>query len=177
MEPMHYKNFREDQCTRVQQLFLAHQEGLRAYALSIVRDFTTAQDVVQDAFLVVTSKANEFDLESNFIAWASTIVRYRALDAMRRANRPVLSEETLSVLAASDAGQLDFRTEWLIQCLGKLTPNVQRLLQLRYEDALKPSEIAKLVGWSKNAVSVATSRARSELRKCIEQFQLREELS
>lgn len=166
-----------DHLMRVQQLFLAHQEGLRAYALSIVRDFTTAQDVVQDAFLVVSSKAHEFDLESNFVAWTSTIIRYRALDAMRRANRPVLSEQTLSVLAACDPGPLDCRIEWLMECLAKLTPNVQRLLQLRYEDALKPSEIANLVGWSKNAVNVATSRARAELRKCIEQFQLREELS
>jgi RNA polymerase sigma-70 factor, ECF subfamily len=177
MESMSYENLRNDHLTRVQQLFLAHQEGLRAYALSIVRDFTTAQDIVQDAFLVVTSKAHDFDLESNFLAWASTIVRYRALDAMRRANQAILSEETLSVLAACEAGQLDCRIEWLMECLEKLTPNVQRLLQLRYEDSLKASEIAALIGWSKNAVSVATSRARAELRKCVEQFQLREELS
>jgi RNA polymerase sigma-70 factor (ECF subfamily) len=166
-----------DHRLRVQELFLQHHEGLKAYALAIVRDFTTAQDVMQDVFVIISNKADEFKLDSNFMAWASTIVRYRALDAMRRLNRPVLSEETLAILAACEVAKPDWRSEWLAKCLSQLTPNVQRLLRLRYEDSLKPSEIAKSVGWSVNAVSVAMSRARKELRKCIEQLQLHEECS
>ncbi len=160
---------------QVQRLFLDHQSALRAYVLSIVRDFALAQDVVQETFLTVTRKAGEFDLATNFLAWACAIARFEALSALRRANRPALREETLELLSASEAAVApDYRADWLSRCLARLTPTIQRMMRLRYEDALKPGEIAKLLGWTPNAVCVATSRARTELRRCIETFQQHE---
>ncbi len=157
---------------QVQRLFLDHQPALRSYALSIVRDFALAQDVVQETFLAVTRKAGQFDLATHFLAWACAIARFEGLAALRRANRPALSEETLALLSASEAAATpDYRADWLSRCLARLTPTVQKMLRLRYEDALKPGEIAKLIGWTPNAVCVATSRARTELRQCIEAYQ------
>ena len=160
---------------RVQQLFLEHQPALRCYVLSIVRDFALAQDVVQETFLAVSRKAADFDLSTHFLAWSCTIARFEALQALRRANRPALSEETLELLAASEnAPAPDYRSEWLQRCMGRLTPTLQKMMRLRYEDALKPGEIAKLIGWTPNAVCVATSRARTEIRRCIETQQHQE---
>ena len=161
---------------RVQPLFVEHQQGLRGYVLSIVRDFVLAQDVMQEAFLVVTRKASQFDLNSNFVAWAATISRFCALHALRKANRPALGEETLALLAASEEAEPfpDYRTERLKECLSRLTPKIQYMLRLRYEEALKPAEIARIVGWTANAVCVATSRARAELRRCIQRSQPQE---
>jgi RNA polymerase sigma-70 factor (ECF subfamily) len=163
---------------RVQQLFLEHQPALRCYVLSIVRDFVLAQDVVQETFLAVTRKAASFDLSTQFLAWACTIARFEALNALRRANRPALSAETLELLAASEeAPGPDYRSDWLQRCMGRLTPTLQKMMRLRYEEALKPSEISKLIGWTPNAVCVATSRARTELRRCMESFHHREATS
>lgn len=160
---------------QVQRLFIDHQPALRSYVLSIVRDFVLAQDVVQETFLALTRKAAQFDLATNFLAWACSVARFEALAALRRANRPALSEETLELLLASEAAAApDYRTDWLSRCLARLTPTVQKMLRLRYEDALKPGEIAKLIGWTPNAVCVATSRARMELRQCIETFRQQE---
>jgi RNA polymerase sigma-70 factor (ECF subfamily) len=164
--------------SEVQQLFLEHQPALRSYVLSIVRDFALTQDVVQETFLAVTRKAGGFDLSTHFLAWACVIARFEALAAMRRLNRPVLGAETLELLSASEAAvPRDYRADWLGRCLGRLTPTIQRMMRLRYEDALKAGEVAKLIGWTPNAVCVATSRARTELRKCIEAFQQHEALS
>jgi RNA polymerase sigma-70 factor (ECF subfamily) len=163
---------------QVQRLFLEHQPALRSYVLSIVRDFALVPDVVQETFLAVTRKAGEFDLTTHFLAWACAIARFESLAAMRRANRPALGEETLELLAASEAsGRPDYRADWLNRCLARLTPTIQRMIRLRYEDALKPGEIATLIGWTPNAVCVATSRARKELRHCIASFQASETLS
>ncbi len=153
----------------VQRLFLENQAGLYGYVLSIVRDFSLAQDVVQDTFLIVTRKASQFDPKTNFVAWAYTIARYEALAAMRRLARPALAEETLQVLfAQQEPGVSEHAIEVLRACMERLTPNVRRMINLRYEQALKPAEIARLLGWSSNAVSVAICRARLELRKCIQ---------
>ena len=152
----------------VQRLFLENQAGLYGYVLSIVRDFSLAQDVVQDTFLIVTRKAAQFDPNTNFVAWVYTIARYEALAAMRRLARPALAEETLQLLfAQQEPGTPEHIIAIVRSCMQKLTPNVQRMLSLRYEDALKPAEIARLLGWTSNAVSVAICRARLEVRKCV----------
>jgi RNA polymerase sigma-70 factor (ECF subfamily) len=159
---------------QVQRLFLEHQPALRSYILSIVRDFSLAQDVAQETFLTVSRKAADFDLATHFLSWSCTIARFESLRALRRSNRPALSEETLELLAASDSATApDYRSDWLRGCMERLTPNLQKMMRLRYEDALKPAEIARLMGWTPNAVCVATSRARSELRRCIETYQHR----
>ncbi len=163
---------------QVQQLFLENQPALRSYVLSIVRDFQMAQDVVQETFLTVTRKAADFDLATHFLAWACTIARFEALNALRRAQRPALSAETLELLSASESAvSPDYRSEWLRRCMGRLTPTLQKMLRLRYEDALKPGEISKLIGWTPNAICVATSRARTELRRCVETLQNQEATS
>jgi RNA polymerase sigma-70 factor (ECF subfamily) len=152
----------------VQKLFLENQAGLYGYVLSIVRDFSLAQDIVQDTFLIVTRKAAQFDPNTNFVAWVYTIARYEALASMRRLARPALAEETLQLLfAQQEPGPPEHIIAIVRSCMQKLTPNVQRMLSLRYEDALKPAEIARLLGWTSNAVSVAICRARLELRKCV----------
>lgn len=160
----------------VQRLFLENQAGLYGYVLSIVRDFSLAQDIVQDTFLVVTRKAAQFDPKTNFVAWVYTIARYEALAAMRRLARPALAEETLQLLfAQQEPGTPEHLIATVRSCMQKLTPNVQRMLSLRYEDALKPAEIARLLGWTSNAVSVAICRARIELRKCVKWSQQTED--
>ena len=160
----------------VQRLFLENQAGLYGYVLSIVRDFSLAQDVVQDTFLIVTRKAAQFDPKTNFVAWVYTIARYEALASMRRLARPALAEETLQLLFGQQETPVSEHSIELVRaCMEKLTPNVRRMLNLRYEDALKPAEIARLLGWTSNAVSVAICRARLELRKCIKWSQQTEE--
>jgi RNA polymerase sigma-70 factor (ECF subfamily) len=160
----------------VQRLFLENQAGLYGYVLSIVRNFSLAQDIVQDTFLIVTRKAAQFDPETNFVAWVYTIARYEALAVMRRLARPALAEETLQLLfAQQEPGTPEHIIAIVRSCMQKLTPNVQRMLSLRYEDALKPAEIARLLGWTSNAVSVAICRARVELRKCVKWSQQTED--
>ena len=177
MQLPHSMNSPEEQkhVEQVQRLFIENQPALRSYALSIVRDFALAQDVVQETFLTVTRKAAQFELSTSFLSWGCAITRFEALAALRRANRPALRPETLELLAACEASVgPDYRSHWLSACMARLTPTIQRMLRLRYEDALKPAEIAKLIGWTPNAICVATSRARIELRKCIEMTQLNE---
>ena len=64
---------------RVQQLFVKHQLALRAFILSLEPNFTDAEDLLQEVFLVITRKANEFEEGTNFFAWGCTIARYKLI--------------------------------------------------------------------------------------------------
>ena len=59
----------------VQQLFVRHQSVLKGFILSLQPDFTEADDILQEVFLVVTQKVDSFVVGTNFLAWARQIAR------------------------------------------------------------------------------------------------------
>lgn len=156
---------------RVQQLFVKHQLGLRAFILSLEPNFTDAEDLLQEVFLVVTRKANEFEEGTNFFAWACTIARYKLLELLRRrARSQSLSEEVIEALCAVEPEQPfdDSRLAILQNCLEQLAPKARQMMYLRYYGEHSPAQIARLVSWTPNAVRVALSRARTYLQECLE---------
>jgi len=68
---------------RVQQLFVRHQGQLRAFVLAIWPDFGRADDVLQEVFLTVTTKAADFQEGSNFLAWSRAITQRKLHEARR----------------------------------------------------------------------------------------------
>jgi RNA polymerase sigma-70 factor (ECF subfamily) len=162
---------------RVQQLFVKHQLGLRAFILSLEPNFTDAEDLLQEVFLVITRKANEFEEGTNFFAWACTIARYKLLELLRRrARSQALSEEVIEALCVVEQEHAfdDSRVAILQQCLEQLAPKARQMMYLRYYGEHSPAQIAQLVSWTPNAVRVALSRARTVLQQCLER-RLRQE--
>ncbi len=157
----------------VQTLFVQHMPHIRGFVLSLIPDFSQADDILQDVFLTVTAKAADFQRDTNFLAWAFTIARFRVLKSMNRMDKAFLplSEEVLERLAAEcpDIGAAqDRRIGLLEQCLKKLAPQARRVIDLRYYAAQKPAAIAEQLGLSVNSVSVLLSRSRVLLRECVE---------
>jgi RNA polymerase sigma-70 factor, ECF subfamily len=160
-----------DKTMRIQQLFVKHQLAVRAFILSLEPNFTDAEDLLQEVFLVVTRKAGDFKEGTNFFAWACTIARFKLLEMLRRRARAQdLSEEVIEALCAVDPQELfdDTRLTALQHCLDQLAPKARQMMYLRYYGEHSPSEIARLVSWTPNAVRVALSRARSVLQDCLE---------
>ena len=77
----------------------------------------------------------------------------------------------LEALAASEPAPEpadDPRLLWLADCLQELAPQSRRIVELCYQQAHKPAEIARVLGWTPESVYVALSRARGVLRQCVE---------
>ncbi len=162
---------RQDSSHRVQRDFLAHINIIRGFIRALVRDRHLADDVLQETFLTVMKKADVFVPGTNFPRWACSIARLKVLEAVRREKGGLLllSEEAVDALAVSDdAPERDLRVDWLDCCIGELPPAMKRSVELRYERDLKPAEIARVIGWTAEAVYVALSRARALLRECIQ---------
>ena len=154
----------------VQMLFLSNTPALQSFVLALVPDFAQAEDIVQETFLTVTQKAAHFELDSNFLAWACSIAKFKVLEAARASSAGVtLSPETIEALCCSEAGQpTDPRVDVLEQCIDQLAPKARQVVELCYRDCHKPAEVARLISWKPTAVHVALSRARALLRKCLE---------
>ena len=154
---------------------MKHQQQLRAFVVALAPDFSAADEVMQETFLEVSRKASEFQLGSNFPAWARTIARFKVLgltrDRQRAASR--LADDVVEALAAAappeeDEGRYLAVIDLLRKCLERLAPAARELVRLRYEGEHLPEEMARIRSQSVNAINVTLSRARLALRQCVE---------
>jgi RNA polymerase sigma-70 factor (ECF subfamily) len=157
----------------VQGLFVRFQPAIRGYILAMIPDFATADDVMQETFLVVTRKAASFELGTSFPAWVKTIARFKCLEMIRaRQGRfECLSDEVLEALGAEESDfsvNTDERLIHLAECIDRLAPQARRSIDFRYRQDHSPQEIAGIIGCATQSVNVTLSRARSFLRDCVE---------
>jgi len=160
-----------DHITRVQGLFIQHQPEIRGFVLAMIPNFSMADDVVQETFLIVTKKALSFEIGTSFSAWVKTIARYKALEAIRARRFDTLSEDVLEALGTEPhefAGDTDERLVVLRGCLEQLAPQARRSIDYRYQNENLPPQIANLMGCTVQSVNVTLSRARTFLRECVQ---------
>lgn len=169
--------FMQDEATQhrdyVNALFVKNSPQIRGFIISLVPKAELADDVLQETFLTVSAKADDFTAGSNFIAWALRIAKYKVLEEYRRSGRggKILSPEVIEAICPAITEENEWIQERLVealkQCLGRLSPHVQKAIELRYKNDYKTKEIATILGWSSNSVSVVLSRGRRSLRKCV----------
>ncbi len=157
----------------VARKWAAAQPLVASFISLIVSDFHNAQDVLQEVAAAVLSHDPSRSVPESFNAWVIGIARHKALDFHRRQTRDklVFDSEALSILAEvhqevrQDQGP---RREAMEHCLKRLASKARRLIELRYQDDMKPGAIAGAMGSNVSAVKVALHRVRAALRVCIE---------
>jgi len=144
------------------------------YATGITGSLNLAEDVFQEAVVVVCNKADEFQPDSNLRAWVLEIARRTALDMIRKAkrDRPALSVEALDALArdervGTETREPDARLRALQRCLEELSERARQMLQRRYAENLSCQRIAQEEKRPLGSIYVSLTRIRARLRACI----------
>ena len=159
---------------RVQALFVRHSAALRGFVASLVADFGSVDDVMHETFLTVTAKAADFEIGTNFAAWAKRVARFKVIESRRAHWRevPGLSEEAIEALCVAepeeDTAPLERRLAALTSCIEALPAQSRRAVELRYQQAHSVPETAGLLGWTVGSLYVILCRARTALRECVE---------
>lgn len=145
---------------------------MRGFVLALLPLPHLVDDVVQETFVTACAKAEVFVPGTNFRAWIFAIARNKVLAAVKRHARraEVLDPELVEQLVAEvpDDTHDDARKQALAECIQRLSASSRRAITLRYGEALGPTEVARQMGWTLNAVHVALSRTRVALRRCVE---------
>jgi len=160
----------------VQKLFIRNMGPIRGIIIGMVTDLSLAEDVLQEVFLVVTRKADDFVIGTNFMAWVRAIARLKVMELVRqKGNLPcLLGEEALEAIAGAAPVEDDAwerRRKALADCLKSLPPRAGRIMSLRYADGLDPRRIARQVSWSvvifccRRAVNTSSRRRRRRARR------------
>jgi RNA polymerase sigma-70 factor (ECF subfamily) len=145
-----------------------------AYALSLVSDEATAEDLVQDAFVTAFSKFERFDPTRDFGAWVRGIVRNKYLEWIRGRRETPVDDDILDVLdlrheswdRAVDDGQEDLLTA-LAACMRELPELFLQVVQLFYFEQCSCRIIAATVNAGEVTVRKRLHLGRKALGQCI----------
>ena len=164
------------------RLFLKHEPALRAFARSILPDWNSVDDALQEASVTMWEKRGQLRDEDGFLPWAKVILRFKCLssiDSLRR-RRIVLSDEVLDMIAdeaeAVDAERAAEIQRALASCLTQFSPPHQELLLAPYAGDGRVKQIAEQGRKSVNALYKLLGRLRDKLGSCIRE-QLEMEVS
>jgi RNA polymerase sigma-70 factor (ECF subfamily) len=159
----------------LQRLYEIESRRLYGIALRIVRRREIAAEVLQETFLQIWQNAATFSHERGAgAAWLTGIIRFRALDAVRKAGREVASDDprlgddviepdVIDKIGASD------EAEALRRCFKLLAPEQRRCIALAFVDGLSHSEVATHVKAPLGSVKSWIRRGLHSLRRCLEQ--------
>src|SRR3954471_24711373 len=150
---------------RLMALITRHQRQIFAYIYTLVPDRHDAEDLLQEASLVIWEKFNEFTPGTDFVAWACQIAWWRIRYSRQKFARSkvVFDDDILEAVAKTPASlqeELDERHEALGTCLQKLTPRDRELILTRYEAGNGVAEAARRTGRSMDAAYKALNRLR-----------------
>jgi RNA polymerase sigma-70 factor (ECF subfamily) len=154
-------------------LFTANELRLRAFAFTLVPNWADAEEVLQQANVVIWRKFGTFQAGSNFFAWASKILFLAAKDYRKRQKREkrVFSEQFLDEIAdevAQSTDELDDRGELLSECVNLLKAKHRQMLRLRYYEGCSTAEVAQAAGSTNKAIYTAMGRIHKVLFDCVE---------
>lgn len=159
-----------------------HQQRVYAFILTLVPNWTEAEEVLQETNTVLWRKFSEFDLQTDFTRWACQVAYYEVLKyrARQKHDRLVFSEEFLSAVSTDTmemSEELDSQRLALAACQEKLSERDRDLLDRRYQHGATVERVAVEVGRSTDAVYKALKRIRSALLECVRRTMAAEERS
>lgn len=150
--------------------------GRIAYSviLSIVRDGSVAEDLVQETFLRVWNRAQTFDGERAALGpWLLAIARNRAIDHVRSASARM--ERNAFELDAQEHPSLfvdmerdvfnNDHAQLIRKALAKLSENQRQVIHLAYYEGLSQSEMAERMGQPLGTVKTWVRAALKLLRE------------
>ncbi|UYN97121.1 MAG: sigma-70 family RNA polymerase sigma factor [Enhydrobacter sp.] len=157
-------------------LFRHFAPRVKAFLMRGGADAEVAQEVAQEAMIVVWRKAASFDrTRASAATWIYTIARNKRIDMLRRTGKPAIeTEDWLTVFAPQDddpdksmlAGQSYTRVKQLMEGL-----SAEQLVVIRkafFEDKTHTAiaeELGLPLGTVKSRIRLALGRLRTELER------------
>ncbi|MGE0453338.1 MAG: RNA polymerase sigma factor [Vicinamibacteria bacterium] len=170
MEPRDGTSDKDD----FRQRALACLDGLYAFALSLARDRSVAEDLVQETFLRALRAANRPGPDENLRAWLFTILHNvwrneRRRKAPRSLDAEPALQASLPCIAPSVEQSLDAegRSLRLRRAIDELGEPYREVVMLRFGEGLSYHAIAQALDCPAGTVMSRLARARAHLHRAL----------
>lgn len=155
-------------------LALYDRYASRVYGLTlrVLGDAMLAEEVTQDTFLKLWSRARLFDPGQGELApWLLTIAHRTALDRLRLENRRLPAsnvqdpEEAWPTIPDATTQHSEARWRSLYFAVQSLPEEQRQVIDLAYYKGMSQSEIAEVLGWPLGTVKTRVRSAMQNLRQ------------
>jgi len=162
-----------------EEVFRTLYSDLRAYAESIVHRSDLAEEVVQEVFLQMWLRQEEWEVSDRVTAYAYRSVHNRALNAKRRQQTQREAEDTLShawdeteayILPDEELHSSD-RMEAIRKTIRNLPQRRRQVFVLSRWHDLTYAEIGEVLDISVRTVETQIRRSLQSLRSCLEEYE------
>ena len=158
------------------RLYTAASPQLFAVALRIMKRRDRAEEVLQDAFVSIWKRAQDYDAaKGSVLTWMASIVRHRAIDLLRR-ERPSVSiddapgqerwaspePDPYEITAASAEARR------VRDCLDALEGQQREAIRLAYYEGITQEELAVRLSAPLGTVKSWVRRGLLRLKDCLE---------
>ena len=160
--------FAEGDNSAFEEIYRTTQKTVYYAALSIVKERSLAEDVMQSCYLSVIRSKNSYQAGTNAKAWIVRIARNEAIDLCRRRKREqsVDEEENLPAFGTTETDDYGL----LIDLARKLLPEDEFLiLMLITAEGYKRREIGKMLEMPTATVTWKYQNALKKLRGALEE--------
>ncbi|MDG5499377.1 sigma-70 family RNA polymerase sigma factor [Marinobacter sp. BGYM27] len=161
----------------LRDLYLEEGNRLMGVVFNIVKNRSTAEDLIHDLFLKIWQKAHTFDpSRGNGRSWIYSIARHLALDSIRFSKRQVTQDFPIDDIPDTrDSGWYERvnSTHWgmgnhrIQDCIMALEPERRSCIYHAYVNGYSQSEISDLLGAPLGSVKSWIKRSLLALRECL----------
>jgi RNA polymerase sigma-70 factor (ECF subfamily) len=155
-------------------LYDRHSARVYALALRMLGDVTLAEEVAQDAFMKLWTRARAFSAaRGTLVAWLLTITRHCALDRIRmEARRPAFSgalsidrEDGRTSLTSPESATEEARWRSLRFALAELPTEQRQVIELAYYHGVTHSQMAEMLALPLGTVKTRLRLGMERLRE------------
>ena len=171
---IHYPELRKGSQKAFQSIFNTLYSSLFSYALGFINKTEDAEELVQEAFLMIWDRRKMIDNEFNVKAYLYKSIHNQALNHLRHlkvVNQHVSEEGYFNSLAIQKAKEPNpFLTKALNDAIDKLPNRSKMIFKMSRIDGLRHREIAQTLSISEKTVEVQIRKARLFLQKKLKKF-------
>jgi RNA polymerase sigma-70 factor, ECF subfamily len=154
--------------TAMHILYSRHNVRVYRFVLRMVRDITTAEDLVSQVFLDVWRTARQFEGRAQVSTWLLSIARFKALTALRqRRHEDIDQEDVLEIADEADTPEASLdrsNTSAILRaCVAKLSPAHREIINLVYYHEKSVEEAGEIIGIPQSTVKTRMFYARKQL--------------
>ncbi|ARN56331.1 sigma-70 family RNA polymerase sigma factor [Sedimentisphaera salicampi] len=152
-------------------LVTQNQRLVFRYILSIVPNYSDAEDIYQDTVTSLWEKFDKFERDSSFTAWACVTAKYKALQFIRKSRKSklVFDDDILELLSGEqDSPELKRINGILKECIDQLQYGFAQLIEMRYQKGWTVKKIASFYGKSIHTIYRRLNNIHLVLLSCIE---------
>lgn len=158
-----------------EQLYRLYASKLFTICLKYSRSYTEAQDNLQEGFLLIFNKIEQFSFKGSFEGWLKRVIINHVLQQYRTQTFLSIVNQDVALYEEIDIDDENISLDYLLIIIQELPDRYRLVFNLYVMDDYSHAEIAEMLSINIGTSKSNLSRARMILKNKIEEFKNEED--